>query len=438
MKMKIGLYLAGALFMAMIARASVIVYNAQLVNETALAYNNTYTLDIQSNGINALSAQAVYSSATVANVTFGDGRRSTGSFTVADYTALSSASAVNHITVASNTGLENATIIVPGFTFRNSVDWAPGNTSSNTAVNIKNALSQVPYLSVSAAGNVVYATATYGSYYNSFGMVSTNAGLQVFTPTFVGGRDNAIARINGVNLQQGREWTAATSNAATATSLASAINAASLLNTKLTAAAVGAVVTSTSTKNGALFNYLITSSTPTALTPSGVAMVNGITPAFTLGSTLFSATNGLSLALPVQYTGSPAIGGLTTATTYYAIPVNSSSFKLAKYSTSAVAGIDLVVITSTNSSVSQNTYTLTPLGITGIPSFKWQVSNDNSNWSDLFVSSVTMGSTGTPYAIPPTSSFWTFGYIGTRYLRLNAVAPTTGGISLVVTMVGTN
>lgn len=439
MNRKISWYAAGLLVLAMTVRAAVIVYNATLVNETALAYSNTYSVDLQANGINSLSAQAVYSSATVSNDTFKDGAQSTGSFTVVTYTALSSASATDNLTVVNNSLPANALIGVPGYVFYNNQDWAVGNTSSNTALSIKNALATVPWLSVSVSGNVIYATATYGSRYNSMYLTSNTSSITSNTTNFTGGQDNAYVRINGVTLVQGQNWNAVTSNAQTATNLAAAINAAGTLNTKLSAGAASAKVTSTSTFAGSLYNYSQVSSTPTALSVNNANMTGGVTPAFTLASSLFSVpSHGLTLALPVLYSGTPAIGGLATGTTYYAVPVDANSFKLAKFSTSAVAGIDLVVITSTNTQLTQDTYTLAPLGISGIPSFKWQVSNDNSNWNDLAVSSVTMGSTGTAYATPPTSTFWSFGYIGARYLRLNAVAPTTGGIKLTVTVIGTN
>lgn len=435
MKKKIGWYLTGVLALAMVAHASVIVYNAMLVNETALAYSNTYVLDLNKNGINNLSAQAVYSSATVSNVTFGDGAQSVGTATVLNYVALSSASATNHLTVTSTSALIAATIAVPGYTFRQGVDWGVGANVTATALNIKNALAKVPYLSVSASGGVVYATATYGSIYNSYGMSSNNGSLVVASPKFSGGRDNAVFTMNGVGLLQGRQWFALTSNAATATSLASAINASSYLGARVHAAASGAVVTSTSTLADASANYSMVSSTPTALSLSGAAMTGGITSAVTLNSSLFiKASHGLPLALPVLYSGTPVIGGLAASTTYYAIPVTAGSFRLSTSQAGALAGTGLVVVTSTNTQLAQHTYTLAPLAISGTPSFKWQVSNDNSNWEDLAVSSVTMSS----YSNPPASTLWSFGFIGTQYIRLKVVGPTTGAIYLKVSTIGTN
>lgn len=439
MKNKTRWYAAGvaALVLAAIARAGVIVFDSVLVNETSLAYNNTYSLDMQANGINALSAQALYSSATIATDTFQDGSQAVGSFTVTNFAALKAKSATDNITVVSTTNLVGATIVVPGFVFTNGLDWATGPTKAATALSIRNALANVPWLSVSASGSVVYATATAGSFYNSMQLVSSNANVTVASQFFAGGQSNATVKIHGVALLQGLDWTAATSNAATASSLASAINGSSFLNTAVSAGASGGVVTTTSTFADSLYNYSQVTSTPTAL--SATNMSGGTAPAFRLRSPVFTIpSHGFSLALPVLYSGSPAIGGLSSGSTYYAVPLTANTFDLAKYSTSAVAGVDLVVITSTNTQLAADTYTLAPLGIAGIPSFKWQVSNDNSTWSDLAVSSVTMGPTGTPYSIPPAITFWSFGYIGTRYIRLNVTAPTAGGIGLKIIAIGSN
>lgn len=439
MKLKAVWYAVGVTALALIAHATTVSLNTILENEPALAYNNQYPIDLEANGVTSLSAQVTYGSATIANVTFVDGSASTGSFNVANFAALKSASASDHITVLSTSGLTGATIILPGYVFTNGIDWATQATASATAISIKKALQTVPYLSVSTAGSVVYATAAAGAYYNTIQLLSSNSSVTVATPFFTGGQDNATLGINGVLLRQGTNWSAATSNAVTASSIAAAINASPVLNTKIHAQAVGSVVTATSTFNGAVYNYLLTSSTQAALTPFASHMVGGDNAAFALGSSIFTTPNGgtLTKALPVLYTGSPVIGGLATGTTYYPVPTTGNSFMLAKYSTSAVAGnVDLVVITSTNTQIhsSEHTYTLALLPITGTPSFKWQVSNDSVNWSDLQVSSVTVSS----YSNPPALAIWSFGFIGTRYVRLNVIAPTTGGLYIRTQLFGTN
>lgn len=437
MKNKIGWYAAGLLALALTARASVVVYNALLVNEAALAYDNTYAVDLQKTGIDSVSAQATYSSATVAAVTFRDGSQSTGSLTVLNYAALSTASATNQVTVVSNAGLAGAVLALPGFVFQEGLDWKAVDTTSGTAASLAAALAEVPSLHVSRVGSVVYATApAVGAYYNSWQMASsTPAALAVAHPYFTGGQDNAIVKIGGVPLLQGRDFTAATSNAATATSLAAAVNAKAALNVYVAASAAGAVVTSTAVRNGTAYNFALASSSPTALSVSGARMTGGTNPADTLGSAVINIpAHGLTLALPVLYsTAGGTIGGLTNQTTYYAIPVDANSLKLASSQANALLGTGLVV-SSTSTQTTAHVYTLTPTPIAGTPSFKWQVSNDGSSWIDLAVSSVTVSA----YSNPPASTLWSFGFIGTRYLRLNVIAPTSGGLNLNVQLIGTN
>lgn len=425
----------GLLALAVLARAGVIVYNANLVDETALAYNNTYVLNLTKLGITSLSAQAVYSSATVPTATFADGSQSVGSLTVANYQALVAARATNHLTVTTNSGLKRATVVLPGYVFTEGLDWKQLSTPTLTAASIASALAKVPYLAVHQSGTVIYATTTAnGSNYNSVSLSVSTPALTVAHAFFTGGQNNATVSVNGTTLLQGRDFTAATSNAATATSLVSAINASAGLNIYLHAVAASNVANMTSLLNGALYNFTLQSSSPTALTASGVRMTGGTTPAFTKGSALFSKASSLTLALPVLYTGSPAIGGLTSGATYYAVPAGTDKFELSKYSTSAVAGVDLVVVTSTNTGLTPNTYSLAPLAISGTPSFKWQVSNDGTIWDDLAVSSVTVSS----YSNPPATTIWSFGFIGLNFIRLNVVAPTTGGLKLRVTTIGAN
>jgi len=159
----------------------------------------------------------------------------------------------------------------------------------------------------------------------------------------------------------------------------------------------------------------------------------------TLNSAVISATNTFTsldptqtgmIALPVLYSSSTqTVSPLVNQTTYYVIPVDRSSFKLALTSTGAIAGVG-IVITSSNTA---RTYTLAPLAITGTPSFKWQVSNNGTNYNDLTttpynvaISSVTMLS----YTLGGAASMWDFGPFDYTWIRLNVIGPTTGGIQL--------
>lgn len=164
------------------------------------------------------------------------------------------------------------------------------------------------------------------------------------------------------------------------------------------------------------------------------------------GSAVITATNTFSpsyptssgtLGLPVLFTRSGAFSPspLVVGTTYYAIPVNKTSFSLATTSTGAVAGVGIVL----TSSGTGNTFTLAPLAITGNPSFKWQVSNDGpacnsaSTWTDLAVSSVTFS----PYVFAGSTTIVDFGNFDYACIRANVVGPLTGGVRLKITGNGT-
>ena len=443
LKKQAGWYAAVALaavgVIAAIAHAANIVYQGNLLQSSGQAYSTTPSLNLNTVGIGALSAQVTYSSANFVASTFVDGQQSTGSFTVVTNTALSTATASNYLTVNSNTGLTGLVLTLPGFTFTNGVDWATQDVASDTAKSIATALRIAGVLTSQATNSaVIYTTApTYGTYYNSYAMTSSRPIAVSFnTATMTGGQDNAIISINGVKLKQHDSWVAGATAALSATAIAAAINANTVLNKLLTAQALGAVVTATSTFAGA--NAWALKSSTVAITTNNPAMTGGVAPSFALGGQAITSSNGFTLALPVLYvSGSASIGGLTTGTTYYAYPVSSTSLELVKYATSAVAGVpasDFVTFTSSTTQLSEHTSTLTALPWTGTAGFYWQNSNDGINWTNIATSSVTFSST-TPVG---TSQYWSFGYLGAGYIRMNFAAPTTGGALITTPVVGTN
>jgi hypothetical protein len=147
---------------------------------------------------------------------------------------------------------------------------------------------------------------------------------------------------------------------------------------------------------------------------------------YSLGGSVISSSSGWTLALPVLYAigSSPAISGLVTGTTYYAIPT-AVSVQLSATSTGAIAG-SYINLTSTTTST--NSYTLTPLAIAGTPSIAWQSSNDGVN----FAASLSTGTVNmtTDNNTTPTELLFDFGFYNFRYLRANVTAPTQGGLLL--------
>lgn len=312
------------------AQAARAVYTNAFVNETGLAYGVTYDLDLVTNGIDAISMQAVYSAANIAAVTFTDGGVSTGS-----------------ITVTSTNSLSSAFITINDVTLNQGVDWTATTTASGTAKAISDAIMANSSLSAIirstwTSGGIVYATAT---------AVGLNA-------------------------------------------------------------------------------YKLYAYPPASLTRSKSTFTGGSASAIGTASSKINATaHGLTTALPVLYTKTAGTspGQLSAGTTYYAIPIDANSFKLSDTSTGAVAGSPVISI-ATQTAAGGGSFTLTPTPIAGSYSFKWQESNDGTNFSDVAVSSVTYAASG--------NTIWDFGTVNFKWLRLKALTGTGGGLNLQVIGIG--
>lgn len=411
-----------------------------IVNEPGLAYSKRFVTDLNAAAVNTISATADYSSATFAGSSFGTGQVSTGSFLVVDNTLLSSAAAIDSITVASTSGAIGDSILIPylakpgAYVFRAGRDWNYKATTALTAASIKTALDTIPWLSTNRVGAVIYSTAPVGAFYNSIAVVTNNpATITVASATFLGGRDAVIVSVNGRQLRAGAQFAVGGTAALTATAIANAVNASAALAPYLTAATATSSVTLVSDKAGTYYDFPLATSNSAAVSVLHPALVGGLTPAWTLnGKNIAVPAHGFTLALPVLYstgTGAPAIGGLVNQTTYYAIPVDADTVQLATSSAQAVLRVG-TVLTSTSTLAAAKTYSLAPLAfVAESAGFAWQVSNDNSSWSNLAVTSVTFSGAGT--------TSWDLGRINYRFLGLNVTGPTSGGLQLRVTAQGT-
>lgn len=408
-------------------------YNGPLVNVPGgLAFSNTYALDLGKYDASKVSAQVLLSSVNYTSPTFSDGSESTASVRVISVTGLSSATATDQITVTTNAFASNPTITVQNCVLTMGQQFNKGATAQATASNLATAIHAcVPAINTSASGGIVYATATYGSYANAYAFVSNSSSMTVASPTMTGGADNACLTIAGTALCNNGAWTAGASTTTAVLSLGNAIANASLYLSTVASGNLG-VIYATSTLNGTAYNYTLTTSSPTVLSVSQAVFTNGTNPGDILGSKIITGSANLPLALPVLYAigSNPAIGGLTTGTTYYVVPLGGTTFSLAKYSTSAVAGLssDYATVTSTNSGTTAHAYTIAPLAWSGNATFIWQASNDNANWA-------TAPSTGTvtfSSSSANLNSLVDFGVFNFRYLRFNYTAPTSGAANIVV------
>jgi hypothetical protein len=116
--------------------------------------------------------------------------------------------------------------------------------------------------------------------------------------------------------------------------------------------------------------------------------------------------------------------GLTSGTTYFAIPT-ASGVQLASTKALALAGTELNI--SSQTYPGSGTFTLTPLDIPHEDtfSFKWQCSNDKVHWYDLDKTSITIENTTTP-----SHYFWDFGFTTYKYIRCALKAGGFGAIKL--------
>lgn len=419
-------------------------FNGTVINAPGLTYSNRYVFDLVNLDVNTISATAVYSSGTYATGTFGTGSTSAGSMLVVSNSALAAASATTSLTVTSTSGALGDSIVIPALTKPGAIvltagrDWNYGATVALTAASINTALNQVTWLSHNVVGAVIYSTAPAGTRYNGISVTTNNSGtITISSPTLVGGVDPITVYVNGTALKAGRDFTVGASAALTATAIKNAINANSRLAAYLTADTATSSVTLVSDKVGTVSNFALGTSNTAGITVSGVAMTGGTAGSWTLSSkNITIASHALPLGLPVLYrlgSGSPAIGGLTGETTYYAIPVDANTIQLASSQDNAVLGTG-ITLTSTSTLAAAKSYTLIPLAFASGASTgaKWQVSNNSTDWTDVSATTVSWISGG-----GAGSTSWDLGRINYRYLGFNIVKPTTGAVNWTVTGTGT-
>lgn len=432
--MIVGLLLAGG---------SALLYavglNGLIVNEPGLTYSTRYEFNLANADVNTVSATAVYSAATFGTATFGTGQVSTGSLTVADNTQLAAASATNQITVTSTAGACGDSVVVtklklPGaYVLTACRDWSYGATTALTAASIQAALARDSDITTSLTGSTIYSTAAApGKSYNAIGVTTNNSGtITVANASFTGGLNAASVSVNGYTFKYGYNVAVGAAASNSATNLANAINAKAVLSGQVVATASGANVTLQSVSAGSVWNFPLTTSNAAAVTVLNPTMVGGADEAWALGGTSISApSHGFTPGLAVLYatgSGSPAIGGLTTQTTYYVGVVDDNDVALASSQANALAGT-YISLTSSSTLTAAASYTLTPLAwVPGSAGFAWQTSNDGVNWTNLVTSSVTYSNGGAG------TISWNLGQLPYTYLGLNVVGPTSGGLNLQVT-----
>lgn len=400
---------------------------------TKQAVDTSWTIDLQQLGVNSLSAQATYSSATIPSKTFTDGAPATGTINIASLTGLTTAFASNTITITSTgTDIEGAIVIMPGFQLKCGADWAAGPTVSSAATSLAAALNQNPSITaVPVAGVITITAKTPGTWANSISVTSSNGNVTVGSAYMAGGLDAAAVTIHGVKLVVGKDWFLGATPTTAATSLAAAINTSTGIYNFVTATPSGADVAIAANANGAVYNFAMASSHANIVI--GGNLGGGADMGYAIGSGAISIpSHGFTVGLPVLYTEASSfpIAPLVDQTTYFIIPVDGDSVKLATTVAHAVAGDSFEIISGSNSP--SHLYTLAPLGISGISTFTWMVSNDGLSYSAL------SGADVVAFATPFTAAVktWDLGDINYRYLKLDVQAPDAGAVNLAVVVNG--
>ena len=350
------------------------------------------------------------------------------------------------------------------------------STSKNYPLSLNSYMIDQLAVQVSWSTPTVAATTFTDGSVSTFTVTVTSSPSQGFTPA-------TTICINGICLADGAQWnhdTATAQSSGTACAIAAAINASTSLNTVVVSTCVaksgtGSIVATTSTAVG--FNYATYSSSQSAFTLSPYtssstvtglgfgSMVGGTTSSYLINTTVISATNGYSplgknpmVGIPLLYavgTGAQAIGGLTTGTTYYGIPVSVGSFGLSTTSTGAVAGFaklpsvstmtagvadgTFILLTTTQTKTTADTWTLTASSYSATTTLTWQVSNDGVNWTNSTSTGAVVLTPATP-AVPLAYDFGTFnfGFLQANVVRSGGSLGWSGPEQVLITINGKN
>lgn len=287
------------------------------------------------------------------------------------------------------------------------------------------AYSTGPILDVSGmdvlAMQATYSSATISSFSLDDGRKATGTFTVVSTQTLT----TARLGVGTCLFVSGEEFTPVSTASGTASAIATALDAAACLSGVASASWPGgtsAVVNITADTVGTAGNSIALFSNTSSITVSGATLSNGDASSFSVAdddvttSDAHGISTGFALLFSTVSASTPPTG-LTNQTTYYAIVTSPVKFELASTSTGALAGVSLDITAITGG----GTFTLAPTAFAGTYSFKWQSSNDRSNWYDLPVSSTTYSTPGT--------TMWD-GDINYRYLKLAITAGTGGGLDL--------
>lgn len=294
------------LFCACSAQAMTTVYTNAIVSGVVASTQATSVIDFKNQGIDVLTEQAAFSTATPVAVTFTDGRPSTATITVVSTSAYVAQASTNSIAVTTNSALgltagsDSILVSTPAsawsgiagssftlvtaasYTFVTGVHIATTTTTSTgTAVAIAAAInSTVENVIATVSGSSVIVTcAAGGTFCNNYVMNSTTNTFTVATAKFTGGADNAIFTLNGVPFTANKDWVPAAVSSNTAIAIKNSINVVPGVGV-VASTSTSTTVLLTATNTGTIPNtYTLTASTG-ALTIKNPTFQGGQDPAY--------------------------------------------------------------------------------------------------------------------------------------------------------------
>lgn len=194
------------------------------------------------------------------------GKKATSTLTVVDYNQMLGAKNSATITFTNTLAQINGKrITVNGNNLTENTQWHNGNSLGETATAFAaavNAMTNGATFSASATGNVVTIQYdTNGDTTGALTLATNDAnGIILSSATLTGGEDLLTLTVNGRTFVAGTTFVPVTSNAATASAIATYLSANGFLASKLTATASGRVVTITAASEGTAGNSITTSS----------------------------------------------------------------------------------------------------------------------------------------------------------------------------------
>ena len=398
-----------------------------------------FTQDLDAKGLQQFSIQVDLANASPATVSFLGGAKSASELTVTSYDGLIGRKSSSTLIIMSgqNEALSGVYVTVNNRRFTEGIDWAAGYTSTASAAALATALDAYWEYSASASSNVITVLANAnGTAANAYTKATSNAAKIAIT-AWGGGQEHGYLNINGTTLTEATDFTAATSSHTTANAIAVAINANATLaalvdvssDTALTEALTAGVLTLAAKTYGYNPYYLSVSNTA-HLTPQYPQLTGGkLSDVSTSANTITETAHNLPVALGVYLsTGSNlTIGGLTHGATYYVVPVNANSFKLSDTAAHAVAGTDILDLTSAGDA----TFSLIPqaLASAATDGVAYTGSNDGVTFYALSVSSA-------PYDAAAAGALTQFVDYTGRYVRMTFTPPTTGALAVTATLNG--